>query len=84
MKIIRRFADTGSTSTALGDLGGIVERTKSMTDLDAIEYIEELKGFNSNGEMITPNNKNLGYDTFYQCAFDHAIRALKEHFLFDS
>lgn len=49
-----------------------------MTDLDAIEYIEELKEFNSNGEMITPKNKNLGFDTFYQCAFDHAIRALKE------
>lgn len=30
-----------------------------MTDLDAIEYIEELKKFNNNGEMITPKNKNL-------------------------
>lgn len=55
-----------------------MERAKHMTDLDAIEYIEELKEFNSNGEMITPKNKSLGFDTFYQCAFEHAIRALKE------
>lgn len=49
-----------------------------MTDMDAVEYLEELKQFNENGEIVTPKNKGLGFDTFYQCAFDHAIRALKE------
>lgn len=48
-----------------------------MTDLDAIEYIEELMEFNRNDEMLTPKNIN-GFDTFYQCALDHAIRALRE------
>ena len=49
-----------------------------MRDIDAVEYLEELKDFNAKGKLITPKNETLGYDTFYQCAFDHAIRALKE------
>lgn len=50
-----------------------------MTDNDAIEYLMELKEFNVQGKMVTPKNENLGYDTFYECAFDHAIRALREN-----
>lgn len=49
-----------------------------MTDSDAIAYIKELMEFNRNEEMITPKNKELGFDIFYQGAFDHAIRALNE------
>lgn len=49
-----------------------------MTDRDAIKYIRELMEFNMNGKLLTPKNENLGYDTFYQCAFEHAIRALEE------
>lgn len=47
-----------------------------MTDLDAIEYLEDLKKYNRSDKLITPQNKS--FDTFFQCAFDHAIRALKE------
>ena len=46
-----------------------------MTDMDAIEYLEELMKFNRADQMTTPQNKK--FDTFYQCAFEHAIRALK-------
>lgn len=49
-----------------------------MTDLDAIEYLQELKEFNVQNQFITPKNKTLGYDTIYQCVFERAIRALKE------
>lgn len=49
-----------------------------MSDLEAIEYIKELMEYNRGGELVTPKNKELGYDTFYQCAFQHAIRALEE------
>ena len=49
-----------------------------MRDRDAVEYIEELMEFNRQGKLITPNNEKLGFDTFYQCAFEHAVRALKE------
>lgn len=49
-----------------------------MTENEAIEYIEELKGFNRKGEMITPQNKGLGFDTFYQCAFNHAVKVFEE------
>lgn len=49
-----------------------------MTDLDAIQYLKELKEFNLKGQFVTPKNKSIGYDMIYQCAFEHAIRALKE------
>lgn len=49
-----------------------------MTDLEAIEYLKELMEYNRDGLLSTPKNKELDYDTFYQCAFQHAIRALQE------
>lgn len=49
-----------------------------MTDLEAIEYLEELKKYNVIGKMLTPANHNKGYDPFYQGALSHAIRALQE------
>lgn len=46
-----------------------------MTDQDAIEYLVELQQYNKQGMMFTPQND--GPDTFWDCAFEHAIRALE-------
>jgi len=48
-----------------------------MSDLDAAAYLRELSDYNSSGCMSTPACPE-GKDTFFQCAFDHAIRALEE------
>ncbi len=48
-----------------------------MTDLDAAAYLKELSDYNSSGCMITPACPE-GNSTFFQCSFDHAIRALEE------
>lgn len=47
-----------------------------MSDVDAMEYLQELKQYNKQGLLLTPQNN--GPDTFWTCAIDHAIRALKE------
>lgn len=47
-----------------------------MSDKDAIEYLEELVSYNRNGLLLTPQNK--GFDAFWDCAFAHAISALKD------
>ncbi len=52
-----------------------------MTDKEAIEYIEELMEYNRNGLLLTPQNN--GFDTFYQCSFEHAVRALENKFLLE-
>ena len=47
-----------------------------MTDREAIVYIKELMDYNKNNQMITPRNEK--FDVFYQCAFENAIKALRE------
>lgn len=47
-----------------------------MNDLDAVCCLKELRDYNFNGQLTTP--KNSRPDTFWTCAFDHAIRALME------
>lgn len=47
-----------------------------MTDLDAACYLKELQAYNKKGVLTTP--KNTYTDTFWDCALDHAIRALLE------
>lgn len=49
-----------------------------MTDLDAAQYLRELKDYNRDGKLATP--QNTGFDAFWDCAFDHAIRALEEKY----
>ena len=49
-----------------------------MTDEDAAEYIKELQMYNTRGELLTPANVDMGHDASYDCAFYHAIRALRE------
>jgi len=48
-----------------------------VTDLDAAAYLKELSDYNNSGCMVTPACPE-GRDTSFQCAFDHAIRALEE------
>lgn len=45
-----------------------------MTDFNATCYLRELQAMNRENTMLTP--KNSAYDTIWDCAFDHAIRAL--------
>lgn len=47
-----------------------------MTDIDAIGYLQELKEYNQNGVLHTPQNQC--HDTIWDCAIEHAIRALRE------
>lgn len=47
-----------------------------MTDCDAACYLKELQALNQENLLQTP--KNQGFDTIWDCAFDHAIRALLE------
>lgn len=47
-----------------------------MTDIDAIGYLQELKEYNRNNMLRTPQNQC--HDTIWDCAIDHAIRALRE------
>lgn len=47
-----------------------------MTDHDAMEYLEELRRYNQQGLLLTPQNTK--FDTFWDCTFQHAIRALEE------
>lgn len=47
-----------------------------MSDKEAAEYLEELADYNRNGLLITPQNN--GFDAFWDCAFEHAICALKD------
>lgn len=47
-----------------------------MTDIDAAGYIRELMEYNAQSVFLTP--KNNGFDTFFQCAMSHALRALEE------
>lgn len=49
-----------------------------MTDLDAAQYILDLKRYNQADKLVTPQNDK--FDTFWDCAFDHAIRALEEKY----
>lgn len=46
-----------------------------MSDKEAAEYLEELAVYNREGLLLTPQNN--GFDAFWDCAFGHAIRALK-------
>lgn len=47
-----------------------------MTDFDAACYLRELQELNRHSMLQTPQNQN--FDTIWDCAFDHAIRALLE------
>lgn len=47
-----------------------------MTDMDAIGFLKQLKEFNNEDNLVTPQNKH--HSDAYECAFDHAIRALEE------
>lgn len=47
-----------------------------MSDMDAACLLKELSAYNLAGQMLTP--QMTSFDTFFQCAFDHAIRALEE------
>ena len=47
-----------------------------MTDLEAACLLKELSDYNMSGRMSTPQGK--GPDSIFQCAFDHAVRALEE------
>lgn len=47
-----------------------------MTDLDAACYLKELKAYNLEGTLSTPQNDRT--DTIWDCAIGHAIRALLE------
>ncbi|MCM1295889.1 MAG: hypothetical protein NC311_10135 [Muribaculaceae bacterium] len=47
-----------------------------MTDLDAACLLKEPSGRNAQGLMRTPQMQS--FDTVFQCAFGHAIRALEE------
>ena len=48
-----------------------------MTDLDAAAYLKKLRDYNQQGSMPTPASPH-GRDPFFDCALDHAIRALEE------
>lgn len=45
-----------------------------MTDMDAACLLRELRQYNLEGKLSTPQNAST--DTTWDCAFDHAIRAL--------
>lgn len=47
-----------------------------MSDMDAACLLKELSDYNMQGRMQTPQMST--YDTFFHCAFEHAIRALEE------
>ena len=48
-----------------------------MTDIDAAEYLRELKDAALENKLITGPNPT-GVAAFYDCALMHAIRALEE------
>lgn len=50
-----------------------------MTDVEAAAYLRELKDYNGQGLMSTPATRPGLPDTFFDCAFDHAIRALERN-----
>lgn len=47
-----------------------------MTDLEAAACLKELQDYNLRGLLKTPQNEDM--DSFWDCAFNHAIRALEE------
>ena len=47
-----------------------------MTDMDAACLLKELADYNAASAMATPQSG--GFDTIFQCALDHAVRALEE------